>query len=433
MSISPTLVQRACPTTRKLWQFPWGYPESALFVAGIALVGFLLQLSIGYFDFGLLHNPGNLIALAILVGIIALGTRFQNTPLVRWIAGVPLAVTLTVALLLFAFYMELTPQLRRPPEQTSALVYRLGFKMVTSSWPFVLLYTMTLIALGITTLKRLLRFSRRDIAFLCNHLGLWILLAAAGFSAADRIRVVMNVDIGDTLWYVSNASGETLELPIAITLKKFTLEEYPPNLTITERKVASNSQPDGKSQLKQEFYQIDPKRPKGRIGDWAITLDEYLHTAIRVDSEYRNSPMRESTPAARITARNIRTGETKTGWVSSGGNAPDLFFSDLPLDEHHSILMTQAEPKRYASDITVFHKDGTSFDTVLEVNKPISIGNWMVYQYGYEKAVGKLSNYSEMELVYDPWLLPAKIGITIMALGAILLAWNGANRRRAPQ
>jgi hypothetical protein len=430
MSLSPTLAKDASPTTRQLWQFPWGYPESALLVASIVLVGFLLQLTIGHFDFGLLHNPGNLIALAILAAVIALGTRFQNEPLVRWIAGIPLAVTLTVALLLFAFYMELTPQLSRP-EQTSALVHRLGFKMVTSSWPFVLLYAITLVALGITTLKRLLRFSRQDVAFLCNHLGLWILLVSAGLGAADRIRVVMNVDLGETEWRVFNKDDEALELPVAIHLKRFILEEYPPNLTIAERKTAPDSQPGSKSQTKQEFFQIDPKRPKGRIGDWAITLDEYLHTAVRVGSEYQHRPMRESTPAAKITARNLLTEEVKTGWVSAGGNAPDLFFSDLPLDEHRSILMTQAEPRRFASDITVIPKDGTPFDAILEVNKPISVGNWMIYQFGYEKAVGKLSNWSAMELVYDPWLVPAKIGIYIMAIGAILLAWNGANRRRA--
>jgi hypothetical protein len=419
--------------TKKLWQFPWGYPESALFVASIALAGFLLQLTVGYFDFALLHYPANLIALIVLTGLIVLGTRFQNSLFVRWIAGIPMAVTLTVALLLFGLYMELTPQLSRMPTQASDLVSRLGFRMVTSSWPFVLLYAMTLIALGITILKRLLRFSRRDTAFLCNHLGLWILLASAGFGAADMVRVVMHVDTGETEWRVFNQDQEALELPIAITLKKFTLEEYPPNLTIIDRQATPDSQPGGKSQIKRDFFQIDPKYPEGQIGDWAITLDEYMHTAVRVSGEYRDIPMRESTPAAKITARNLLTGETKTGWVSSGGNTPESFFSDLSLDERYSIVMSQPEPKLYASDITVIPKDGTPFDAILEVNKPVTVGDWMIYQYGYDKALGKLSNWSEMELVYDPWLFPAQIGMYIMAFGAILLAWNGAGRRRVAQ
>jgi hypothetical protein len=289
---------------------------------------------------------------------------------------------------------------------------------------------MTLIALGITTLKRLLRFSRKDIAFLCNHLGLWVLLASAGFGAADMMRVGMKVDVGQTQWRVYNKNDEALELPIAITLNKFTLEEYPPSLTVTDHTAPPNSQPDGKPQGKQEFFQIDLKRPKGKIGDWAIVIDEYLHTAVRIGGEFLESPMPESTPAAKVTARNLLTGEVKTGWVSAGGNTPQAFFSALPLDERYSLLMSLAEPRRYASEITVISEDGTFFNAVLEVNKPVSVGNWKLYQFDYEKALGKLSKYSVIELVYDPWLLPAKIGIYLMVLGAILLAWNGAGRRR---
>ncbi|MCL2589524.1 MAG: cytochrome c biogenesis protein ResB [Betaproteobacteria bacterium] len=422
--------------TRKLWQYPWGYPEAALFVAGIALTGFLLQLTVGHFDFALLHHPANFIALAVLVGLITLGIRFQSNLLVRWIAGIPLAVTLIVALLLFGFYMELTPQLPRLPPQTPDIVSRLGFRMVTSSWPFVLLYGMTLISLGITTFKRFLRFSRRDITFLCNHLGLWILLVSAGFGAADMVRVVMHVNVGETEWRVFNKDGEALELPIAITLKKFTMEEYPPNLTIIDRQAVPQTQPGGKDEgknepkPKQKFFQIDPKRPDGQLGDWAITLDKYLHTAVRIGGEYRANPMPESTPAAKITARNLITGETKTGWVSSGGNIPE-FFSSLPLDDGHILTMAQPEPKRYASDVTILPKGGTSINTTLEVNKPVSVGNWMIYQYDYDTTLGKMSNWSGMELVFDPWLRPAQIGMGIMAIGAFLLVWNGTGRRRS--
>ena len=415
--------------TRKLWQFPWGYPESALFVACIALVGFMLQLNIGHFDFGLLHAPANFIALAILIGLIILGVFFQRSPLMRWVAGIPLAVTLTVALLLLGLYMELTPQLRHLPEHATDLVSRLGFRMVTSSWPFVLLYSLTLIILGIATLKRLLRFSRRDITFACNHLGLWILLVSAGFGAADMVRVVMRVDIGKTEWHSEDG---VLALPIAITLNDFKMEEYPPNLTILDRREQTDSPSEDKPQpkRKQAFFQIDPKRPEGRLGDWDITLDEYLHTAVRKDGEYSLNPMPESVPAARVTARNRITGDTKSGWVAMSGNIPE-FFSMLPLDEHRVLTMTQAEPKHWASKVTITPRDGNPIDAVIEVNKPASIGNWMIYQYGYDKDLGKISPWSRLELVYDPWLLPARIGMGLMAIGALLLAWNGASRRRS--
>ena len=419
--------------TRKLWQLPWGYPESALIVAGVAFVGFQLQLTVGHFDFGLLHYPANFIALAVLIGLIALGVRFQNNPLIRWFAGIPLAVTLTVALLISGFYMGLTPQLLRLPPHASDLISRLGFRMVTSSWPFVLLYSLTIVALGITTLKRLLRFSRRDITFVCNHLGLWILLVAGGLGAADMIRVVMHVKIGETQWRVFDKDGNALELPIAITLKKFTMEEFPPKLTIIDNPPSQpqpedDPQPESESRpetkRKQTFFQLDPKRPTGRIGDWAITLDEYLHTAVRVSGEFRANPMPQSTPAAKVTAKNLVTGETRTGWVSSGGNVRE-FFTPLPLDDRDRLIMTMPEPRRFASDITIIPKDGTPFDATLEVNHPITVGHWKLYQYGYETNLGKMSPWSEIELIYDPWLRLAQVGMGFMLIGALLFVWNG--------
>ncbi|MDR1708439.1 MAG: cytochrome c biogenesis protein ResB [Candidatus Accumulibacter sp.] len=412
-------------TTRKLWQLPWGYPESALLVEGIALVGFLLQFTAGQFNFALLRAPANYIALVLLAGIVALGVRFRDSLAARWIAGVPMAVTLTGTLLLLGLCMEFTPQLARLPPPADDFGSRLGLRMMTSSWPFVLLYGLLLVSLGIATAKRLLRFSRRDFAFLCNHLGLWILLAASGLGAADMVRAVMEVREGETEWRAQeSASGEMLELPIAIMLRDFVLEEYPPKLTVIDRKT-SQPQPEGRP----DFYQIDPARPEGRLDGWAVTLDRYLHEAVRIDREFRASPMPEATPAAFVTARRLADGETRSGWVSSGGKIP-FFAASLTLDENRALVMTEPEPKRFASDIAVIPRGGAPFDAILEVNKPATAGDWMIYQYGYDTSAGKSSFYSRIELVYDPWLLPARIGMAIMAAGALLMIWNGAGGRR---
>jgi hypothetical protein len=413
---------------RKLWQPPWGFPESLLFAAGLAGVGFLLQLSIGHFDFYILHAPANVIALAMLLALIALGAVFRASAGVRWLSGIPFAVALIAALLVLSLYMELTPQLARPDPHPLGLVARLGFTRMISSWPFVLLYGTVLVSLGITTARRLIHCTKDDFAFVCNHLGLWILLAAAGFGAADMERVVMYVREGETQWRVFDQRGRALELPLAIKLKDFVLEEYPPRLAIIDQQTGKPI-PEGKP----GYYQIDTRRPRGQLGEWgewAITLDEYLHEAVRVNGEYRASPMPASTPAAKVTARNTRSGEVVSGWISGGGNIPG-FFAALTLDSGHVLAMTAPEPRRYASEITVLTRDGASLDATLEVNKPVSIGDWMIYQYSYDNALGKMSAYSGMELVRDPWLLPAQTGMALMALGALLLVWRGAGIRRA--
>ncbi|EGK05806.1 hypothetical protein [Dysgonomonas mossii] len=53
------------------------------------------------------------------------------------------------------------------------------------------------------------------------------------------------------------------------------------------------------------------------------------------------------------------------------------------------------------------------------------IGSWTIYQYGYDNQAGRLSSYSSMELVYDPWVIPVYIGFIFIALGSIALIWNG--------
>jgi hypothetical protein len=396
-----------------------------IFAAGLAGVGFLLQLTIGHFDFYLLHAPANYIALAILLALIVPTALCRDRPLVRWISDIPFAIALIAGLLVLSLYMELTPQLARPDPHPLGLVSRLGFTRMISSWPFVLLYAMVLISLGITTAGRLIHYTKGDFAFVCNHLGLWILLAASGFGAADMERVVMYVREGETQWQVFDPSGHALELPLAIKLKDFILEQYPPRLAIIDRQSGVPLPED-----KPGYYQIDTRRPQGQLGEWAITLDDYLHEAVRVSGEYRASPMPASTPAAKVTARHLRSGAVVSGWVCGGGNIPG-FFSTLSLDDGHMLAMTAPEPKRYASEITVLTRDGASLDATLEVNKPVSIGDWMIYQYNYDNALGKMSAYSGMELVRDPWLLPARIGMALMALGALLLVWRGAGIRRA--
>ena len=52
---------------RKMWQQSWGYPESIVATCGILLVGFLLQLTIGNFNFYLLAFPSNLLVGAIIM------------------------------------------------------------------------------------------------------------------------------------------------------------------------------------------------------------------------------------------------------------------------------------------------------------------------------------------------------------------------------
>ena len=78
-------------------------------------------------------------------------------------------------------------------------------------------------------------------------------------------------------------------------------------------------------------------------------------------------------------------------------------------------------PRRFASDISVYTEDQKSLRGVVEVNKPLMVNGWKIYQYGYDTARGNRSNYSVFSLVRDPWLPLVYAGIFMMLAGAVCL------------
>lgn len=408
---------------RKMWQFPWRYKESIAFIAGFIVVGFILQLTIGKFNFYLLHNPVNLIVGGAIILFLVLFSFARKSTFYQWFSGVPFSVSLIGALLVLGLVMGFTPQVLRLNPHDEDIFSALGFRQVTSCWAFVIIYVLTLLSLGSLITRRLIALKKQDYAFYLNHIGLWILLFAAGLGSADMKRYVMHVYEGEVEWRVYSDNGDVLELPIAIQLNDFYMEEYPPKFAIIDRK-SGLPQPEEKP----DYFQIDEHIPKGRLGDWDIELVEYIHNAVRnSDSTYNEVNMPGASPAAKIIAKNNK-GEVRQGWVC-GGNVAQLYMK-LDLDTNYCIVATRPEPKRFVSDINIFTEDDDDAHALLEVNKPYKMGHWMIYQYGYDNEVGKMSNYSSMELVYDPWLYPVYLGIIMLAAGSICLLWVGNKKTK---
>jgi ABC-type transport system involved in cytochrome c biogenesis permease subunit len=85
-------------------------------------------------------------------------------------------------------------------------------------------------------------------------------------------------------------------------------------------------------------------------------------------------------------------------------------------------------PKCFASNVTVYTQNGITKDAVIEVNKPLSMVGWKIYQSGYEKALGKWSRYSIFELVKDPWLPAIYTGFFIRLAGALFMFFSAPIR-----
>ena len=87
-------------------------------------------------------------------------------------------------------------------------------------------------------------------------------------------------------------------------------------------------------------------------------------------------------------------------------------------------------PRRFASEIQVLTESGSNIHTTVEVNKPVVVEGWKIYQYGYDTAMGKDSQISILELVRDPWLHVVYAGIAMMLLGAVSMFLLGVRREQ---
>ncbi|MCD8072744.1 MAG: cytochrome c biogenesis protein ResB [Alistipes sp.] len=396
------------------------YAGSMAAVAAAVVLGIVLQLAFGPIDYGWLRWPANLFAGIALILSVFLSSIDRTTRFFRWLSGVPLAVCLIGALTILGIVMGLTPQ-TAAAEPPQGIFSRLGFRSMTTSWPFALLYTFILLSLGCVTVRRLIPFRAGHYAFYLNHLGLWLLLFSAGMGAADIERHKMYVPLGGTEWRAYD-NGRVMELPVAISLHNFEIEQYVPKLAVADT-CTGEFLPAGKP-----VYLEADDHNTGRVMQWDITVEKYIHHAVPAgDTTYLGAIMPASSPAAYVRATDRVDGHSTAGWVASGNGAQSSRV--LGLDGTHVLIMTRPEPKRYVSDIEVTTADGKTASALLEVNKPLNIGHWTIYQYGYDTRAGRMSEYTIVELVYDPWIVPVYVGILMLAAGSVCLIFSGAKTK----
>ena len=94
--------------------------------------------------------------------------------------------------------------------------------------------------------------------------------------------------------------------------------------------------------------------------------------------------------------------------------------------------------RRFASDIIITprnplttQRSSLTSDIVatVEVNKPVEVDGWKIYQYGYDTQMGAMSQISILELVSDPWLPLVYTGIYMMLAGAVCMFLFGGRKK----
>ncbi|MFV0505164.1 MAG: cytochrome c biogenesis protein ResB [Bacteroidales bacterium] len=413
-----------------------GLRGSLLICLALVLIGLALQLSVGAFSMevigrtvGILNVPIHIVLLLLVVifAVIFL-LIFANNKLGDFLAGGDAALASIISIGVLALILGITTQYANP--HPNDLAGSLGLRNMTSFWPFVLIYIHLIVCLVFATIKRLSKgFSVRNVGFFLNHAGLLLLLYFIGAGASQTLQYSMTTSerVDTPEWRATNVKTEEVdELPIAIRLKDFVMEEYPPKLAVVHRgtgKVQPENTP--------EYFDIDSIRNKGKLLHWEIKIEEFIPLAVPKDSaSYEALPMPGAHPACLVNVRDVKADKDYTSWISSGNSSQGLVYKYLDLGDSLVLAMTEAEPKRFYSDVDVYiANEGILQDKRVEVNKPLVAGNWVVYQSDYDKRLGTSSEISVFDLVYDPWRKHEYFSIILLSIGTIFMFWQGKTKK----
>ena len=409
-----------------MWQKPWTYKEGGVICSALLVTGILLQVTSGKIEWDLLAFPVNLILLAfyllILIGMHAFSRKVYPF---RWMSSYPAAVTAMLAVVILTVIMGFTRQL--PPQQTvSGAEAWLGFTQMLSAWPFALLFTWLITLLGMTILRRLHPFRWRSIPFLLSHLGLFIAVVGAVAGSSDIQRLKMTTTVGKPEWRAYDEQQQLTELPLALELTDFTIDEYPPKLMVINN-ATGKALPEGKP----EHLSLEETTTEGRLMHWQIRIEQQIPEAAGVATadtvKFVSFPSMGATYAVYVTATNLRSEAKIAGWISCGSFA--FPYKALRLSETESLVMPERDPRRFASDVKVYTQSGEKFKATIEVNHPLEAEGWKIYQLSYDETKGKWSDISIFELVRDPWLPVVYAGIWMLIAGAVWMFVTASQRK----
>ena len=135
--------------------------------------------------------------------------------------------------------------------------------------------------------------------------------------------------------------------------------------------------------------------------------------------------------AISITATSPNGKVKKTGWVTCGSY--HFPYQVLSLDGKISIAMPEREPQRYLSSVELMTQAGLHAFADIEVNRPLSVEGWKIYQLSYDTSMGRWSETSVLELVRDPWLPFVYAGLGMMMLGAVFMFLSLQRRKETKE
>lgn len=407
-------------TKRRLWETKWSYKEGFVIALGLFMAGIAIEWANGKNPLPVLNYPQNLITGLLYITFLVLSYLFfRKSQWVTFMKSIPAAITSLSFFAWNALIMGLVLQ----DSSTEGLTSTLSFNQVTSSWFYLFSSLYLLTALGTLIIDKLAHFKLSNLGILISHLGLWLVIFGGSMGSFEVSRLEMKLQEGELTYIATDrSSGKVYEMPFALKLKDFRIEEYPPKIGIVDNVTGKLLHAQGKN------IRILEGESSFQIINWDIQLIDYLESAGKAGNRYYFNNEIGSPPAAYLQTISAK-GDTVMGWITCGSFTTQ--YEGLKLDDTHSMIMLYPEPKNYISEIELFLPQGKQSDFLLEVNQPYSYNKWEIYQLSYDDEFGKWSDSSVVELVKDPWLPVIYTGIFLMLAGALYLFWYGRLRKNS--
>jgi len=385
---------------------PRGYKEGLLTGIGLISAGVLLQIAVGKVEWDFFAAPVNYFSLAAFIPLLLIAHILRDRVcLFRWLSSIPSAVT---SIAFCSFMTVVMGLIRQRPSDAPACGFPWMDQML-SNWSFVLVWTWMTVSLGLTILRVAFPIKWKKIPFILNHLGLFVAVVCAVLGSADLQRLKMTARTGVREWRAVDEKGFLVELPVAIELKSFDIDEYPPNLMLVDD-VTGKSLP---------------------WDEWKVTVLEMLEDSAPIGvgdtATYREYHAVGSCASAFVVATD-NASRSVEGWVSCGSHV--FPAKELSLDGNVSVAMPGREPQRYVSVVDIYTPKGDRITDTIMVNRPCRVDGWKIYRYSYDRAKGKWSDCSVFEIIRDPWLPAVYAGILMLIAGAVCMFVQFGTKKR---
>lgn len=402
-------------TKSRIWDAPWKYSESFVIIFTMIVLGFALE----FFSEQKMASPqfpSNIYILSGFIGFIILLyfilKQTSNTLLFNWLKSPFLAISSISGIL---FLVILMGSFTQDLPSSNHLVNSLGLNNIAFSYPFVISLLFFLSNLIFIIIHRLNKFSVRNFLFAINHVGIFILAIALMFSVGDIQKHTVRVDKDN---YLHNLEGEAL--PFALRLQDFSIDFFTPKMAIVDNRT------DEVINTNQVLISVDTDSILEFAG-YQISVKQYIPKSVKQGDKYYFVNDVGFAPSALVEIID-KDKNISEEWISCGSFVYPSEFAEV--DSNYTLVMLDPESKKFQSKIGVYYPDNTRESILLEVNRPITIGDWDIYQTDYDKEMGTWSDYSIIEMVRDPWLPVVYLGIFMLIIGAFLLMFIGKNEEK---